>query len=264
MLILHPIFIENGNTLAIRLGIPIATQFNPTADDTYLVFGGHDHAMMLLEQQEISGCKYIILNSESPASNHLRNKYFIKLMQDNSVWDYHPLSTAYLRELDIKVHSQYIFEYPELVNDTPREIDILFVGSRSDKREAIMNDLKVSYPALRIEALFDLCCANPSDYTKLLHQAKCVVNIPFYDHSILEMHRINKALACGCRVVSLKSGHKDTDNIYGEYIDFTLDLHEYFSKNHTDAKSTYGDLIKSQSIHTRHNKWLLEQIALET
>lgn len=264
MLILHPIFIENGNTLALRLGVPVASEFSPTPDDTYLIFGAHDHALMLIQQQEKSGCKYIILNSESPASNHLRNKYFIKLMKANCVWDYHCESTVYLRDLGIKVYGRYIFEYPELVNDAPREIDILFVGSKSANREAIMNDLKVSYPNLRVEAVFDMCCADPSDYTRLLHQATCVVNIPFYEHNILETHRVLKALACGCRVVSLKSGHKQTDNFYGEYIDFSLDLHDYFSKNHTDAKGTYGDLIKSQSVHVRHLKWLLERLALES
>jgi len=260
MLIFHSIFIENGNTLAIRLGIPIEKEYNPTPDKCYLVFGAHDVAAVLIESQAKSKCKFIIMNSEPPTSNHLRNKFYLQLMRDNIVFDYHPVSTEFLQKQGIKVFSHYTFEFPELVNDTPRSIDILFVGSKSPKREDIMRQLTEAYPDKKVVSVFDSFSANPADYTALLHQASTVINIPFYEHTILEMHRINKSLACGCKVVSYKSNDKETDNLYGEFIDFTLDMVEYFKKNHTGANSTYGQLVRCQSFHTRHNKWVLEKL----
>jgi len=51
-----------------------------------------------------------------------------------------------------------------------------------------------------------------------------VLNIPYYENNSLETHRIHKALACGCKVVSLKSAEDDANEFYKDYITITDDI----------------------------------------
>jgi hypothetical protein len=83
-----------------------------------------------------------------------------------------------------------------------RNIDIFFVGSKTARREKIFHKLKEAYPNKTIEFVFDWSLSAPVNLTSKLKKAKYVLNIPYHDHNILETHRINKALSCGCQVVS--------------------------------------------------------------
>ena len=60
---------------------------------------------------------------------------------------------------------------------------------------------------------------------------KIVLNIPFYEHKVLETHRINKALSCGCKVVAKKSGDETTDNLYEDYVYFVDDYTDNIDLN---------------------------------
>ena len=51
-------------------------------------------------------------------------------------------------------------------------IDILFVGSKTARREAIFHKLKESYPTKKIEFVFDWSLSAPAHLTKKLKQAK--------------------------------------------------------------------------------------------
>ena len=263
----HNIFSENAFCLAKRLGVDIINDFNPQAGHTYIVFGAHEQAnQLLMIQQKNSNFKFIIINSEPPASQFLKNKYYISLMRSNIVWDYHELSAQHLTELGIRVYSRYVFEFVfQPSHDKPREIDIFFCGSRTPRREAIYEKLKSRYPDKNIVFDFDWTYADQTELTKVLQRSSIVLNIPYHEHHILESHRIHKALSCGCEVVSLYSGDTITDKFYSPYVYFVHDLFEHFDwpempLHLQNQKMKYPHLIQALSNFPQHNKWIVEQL----
>jgi hypothetical protein len=258
----HAIFSENAFCLSQRLGIDIVYNFAPIDGHTYLLFGAHDQAITLYTlQQENKKIKYIIINTEPPQSNHLRNKYFIQLMKNNIVFDYHDISKQHLGSLGIRVFSNYFPEFVYNNSEEKRDIDILFVGSRNARREAIFEKLKLKYPEKKIVFEMDWKHSDQTAMKKLLQSAKIVLNIPFYNSGILETHRIHSALACGCEVASLYSGHKETDSFYEPYIHFCHDLFELFDdKEVPKLKLKYPHMISRLYHNLSHNKWVLEQL----
>jgi hypothetical protein len=263
----HPIFSENAFCLSKRLGIDIIADFDPQEGHTYLVFGAHEQALNLLTiQQTKKNFRLIILNSEPPLSQFMKNKYYISLMKTNIVFDYHEQSAKYLTELGIKVYSRFVFDFiyqPGV--DVKRDIDIFFCGSRTARREAIYEKLKSRYPDKNIVFDFDWKYSNQEDMTKILQRSKTVLNIPYHEHNILETHRIHKALACGCEVVSLYSGDEPTDKFYEPYIYLVHDLFEHFDLPNMplhikNQKQVYPHLINALSNFIIHNKWLIEQL----
>ena len=82
----------------------------------------------------------------------------------------------------------------------------------------------------------------------MLSKAKCVLNIPYYDHQILETHRIHKALAMGCRVIAMKPDDPNMVKAYQPYVTFVddiLDLPDGPSlKSFSELRKTYEFVIK--------------------
>jgi hypothetical protein len=263
----HEIFAENAFCLSQRLGIELVKDFKPETGHTYIIFGAHNQAATLHSIQVSNPYfKYIIINGEPPQSDVLRNKYYLSLMKNNIVFDYHPISSEYLKTLGIRVYGQYLFEFPEIKSTTEREIDILFVGSKNERREKIYNRLLERYPNKNIVFHMDWKHGNHEEMTKLLHRSKVVLNIPYYDSKILETHRTNKALSCGCEVVSLYSGDKATDDFYEKYIHMTHDFFEYFDTadmlpDLIEKKLPYSNLIGNFQDSIVHIKWILEQLS---
>jgi hypothetical protein len=263
----HEIFAENAFCLSQRLGIELVKDFQPEKDHTYIIFGAHNQAATLHSIQVSNPYfKYIVINTEPPQSDVLRNKYYLSLMKSNIVWDYSDLSRKYLESLGIRVYSMYSPEFVYAPVETPRTIDILFVGSRNDRREAIYKRLVERYPNKKILFEMDWKHSNQGEMKKLLQSADTVLNIPYYNSNILETHRINAALACGCNVVSLYSGHEETDKLYEPYVHFCHDLHEYFDSEEmlpvhmTEQKLKYPHLISTLLPLVKHNKWIISQL----
>jgi hypothetical protein len=264
---LHAIFAENAHCLAQRLGVDIIKDFSPEKGHTYILFGSHDHAPTLYTCQvslakEGKDFKFIIINGEPPQSPHLRNKYYIELMRNNIVWDYHAISSVFLKSLGIRVYSIYCFEFIHTPVTTKREIDILFIGSRNERREKLFNNLVKRYPNKKIVFEMDWKHSNHNDLRALLQSAKIVLNIPYYESGILETHRINSALANDCVVISLYSGHKQTDDFYSPYVYFTHDFFELLD-SWTEPilpKLGYINLVKAISPTIQHNQFIIKQL----
>jgi hypothetical protein len=107
------------------------------------------------------------------------------------------------------------------VETKERPYDVCFIGSRSPKREKVLKDLQEQYPELSFYVDFDWSHKNSDSLTKILHECKVVLNIPYYNLNALETHRIHKALACGCKVISHPSSDEDTNGFYKEFITIT-------------------------------------------
>lgn len=260
---LNPIFNEPAIVLSQRLKIDIITNFDPSSNEIYIVYGAHEKAIELLNHQRNlkHSYGYIIMNSEPPSSNTLRNKYYIELMKTNIVFDYHSISSEYLKTTyDINVRSYHFFDFPHYeMEETERDIDILFVGTHCKKREEIFIQLQFQYPDKKIEFVFDNSLIAPIELTKKLQKTKIVLNIPFYEHKVLETHRINKALSCGCKVVAKKSGDETTDNLYEDYVYFVDDYTDNIDLNKIKKPYTQLQSILTNNL-TANNKWYIEQM----
>ena len=266
IIILHPIFAENAIVLSSRLGVEIIKDFKPEEGYLYIVYGGHENPIPLLNAQKemLNTFGYVIMNSEPPKSQFILNKYYLELMKNNIVFDYSNQSANYLKKIhNINVKSFHFFDFPQYKDEKEpdRTIDILFVGTPNTNRQKIYDQLKETYPEKNIEFIFDWSLKAPIKLTEKLKQAKYVLNIPYHDHNVLETHRINKALACGCQVVSTLSGDKITDEFYKDYIYMTDDLIGVFKEDLTDMKKPYSELSKFLTDKlTTHNQWYISQI----
>jgi hypothetical protein len=101
--------------------------------------------------------------------------------------------------------------------------------------------------------------------TDVLQKSKVVLNLAYYTQSRpLESHRINKALACECDVVSTLSDDHDANDFYKDYCYMTDDvkttLHKYFNEE-LDKKKPYEELVKelSQKFNP-HMKFIVDHI----
>jgi hypothetical protein len=254
----HPIFNECALVLSKKTDYPIEQDFNPQSGDLYIVFGGHEVANELLQSQEQRGYNfgYVILNSEQIHGQFLKNKYYLQLMKKNIVMDYSELNANYLKEIhQIKVLSFYFFEFmcfQNLYED--RKYDVCFVGSPTEYRKSILEELQKSRPDLTFYIDLEWKNKDVASMTETLQQSKIVLNIPYHSKDrALETHRINKALSCGCNVLSMLSDDEDANTFYKDYIymsnDLKVEMNKYFSFpnkyfNPPSPKKPYEELVK--------------------
>ena len=258
----HSIFNENALVLSQKYEWKIEKDFDPKPNDLYIVFGGHEMAHQLLEIQyrKNSSFGYIILNSEQIHSQFFKNKFYLKLMKQNVVCDYNAITPDWLKEHDIKVFSYFYFEFMKFNIETNREYDIVFVGTPNPKRTALYEKIKDKY---NVFFDFNWQHASSDKLTTLYHKAKVVINIPYYEQNALESHRINKALACGCDVISLKSCDEEANAFYNDYVYFCDDIEDgldrYFKG--LPPKKNYEELIKvlSQKV-APHFLFVIKQV----
>jgi hypothetical protein len=256
----HAIFNENAIVLSQKFKWTLETNFDPQPNDLYIVLGAHELAYQLLEVQIRLGNTfgYVVLNSEQIESQFMKNKYYISLMKKNIVCDYNTLTANYLKEtFEIKILSFFFFEFMKFDIKKERPYDIAFIGSKNERREKIIQDLQEQYPNLTFYIDFDWKHKAPESLTDILHQCTTVLNIPYYEENALETHRIHKALACGCKVISMPSADKDANEFYKKYITITdsIDLSiEGIEPNYEDLISTLSKKFNG------HLLFIIEQI----
>ena len=260
----NSIFNENAVVMSQKFKWTLETTFDPQPNDLYIVLGAHELAYQLLEAQirKNNSFGFIILNSEQIHSQFMKNKYYISLMKKNIVFDYNARTAQYLKEtFDIKVLSYFFFEFMRFeVERKERKYDVCFIGSRTPKREKVLKDLQEQYPNLNFYIDFDWKHKAPESMTDILHECKVVLNIPYYENNALETHRINKALSCGCKVISMSSSDEDANQFYKKYITITdsIDLSiDGIEPNYEDLISTLSKkfnphlLFIVEHIHTK-------------
>ena len=209
-------FVENAEYLSNELGIPIAYKLEPNKE--YIVFSAHDAAKELLEFQIRNNVKYVIYQSENIESVFFKNKYYIELLKWNKVLNYSVYTASKMMELyNIPTAGYFQFNYKKMYSHKPRDIDLLFFGTMTQKRYDILREIQNRFPELRMEVTTD---AFGDTLTQLLLRTEYVINISAYDNAVLETHRINKALSCGCYVISNYSSDTKMNEKYKEYLYF--------------------------------------------
>ena len=251
----HAVFNENAVVMSKKFNWKLENEFDPQAGDLYIVFGGHEIAHQLLEAQfrKNSSYGYIIMNSEQIHSQFFKNKYYIQLMKRNVVFDYNRITSDYLKKAhDVKVLSFYFFEFMKFNNETnSKTYDVTFIGSKTEDRVKLMKELEEEFDDLKFYVDFDWKHSSSESLTQILQKSKVVLNIGYYtDYRPLESHRINKALACECDVISTMSDDDDANDFYKDYCYMTTDIkdtiHKYFN-DELDKKKKYEELFKQHA-----------------
>jgi len=247
----NEIFSQNALCLSRRTGYKITKTIDKPI--YYIVYGAHVNPTAMLQYRQTIGCKFIVFNTEHYSSPVFSNKFYIELLKQSYIIDYLPANREWLAvNYRLYVLSFHWFEFIEQEQSLVRPIDILFVGAKSDKRQSVERNLVARYPDKTIHFIYP---EKYTDITNILKSAVTVLNIEFYENNF-ELHRINQALSCGCKVIS----HNTTDmaNLYNNFVSFTND---YESCINSPTK-TYRDLVENQLyVVSMHLNWCLQMIS---
>lgn len=208
-------FVENAEFLSRQSGMPIVYQLEP--GHTYHIFSAHDAAHQLIcFQKENPGTKYVIYQSENTDSIFFKDKHYIKLLKDNTVYQYSPMIAKFcLSKLKIECASYFAFDYQQLDSKMERNINVLWFGTMTKRRYDILAAIQKKFNVTLVTSCFG------QELEDTLLRTKYVLNVSAYDNNALETHRINKALACGCKVISNPSCDKEMDKKYKDIVIFT-------------------------------------------
>jgi len=249
----HLIFNENANILAKRMNIPYIVDFIPKKDDLIIIFGAHEQANALYALQEQIKFKCILIQSEQYESKIFDNKFYIELLKNNYVLDWSRYNVErFKKQMDIKVYSFYFYDF-FMFEHKNRPIDFFFCGAHSPEREFRLNQFKLQNPGFTYEFDFSNNHLSFNELNNKLAKVKYVINLPYYKNNSLETHRINKALASGCQVISIYSSDLYLNEKYKDYVHFVNDLSDFCPLLELFPKKDYNDFMKtyaeSQILH---------------
>ena len=242
----HSIFNENAVILAQRLKIPYITELNPQEGDVIIVFAAHEQADKLCFIQEVKKVKFIIIQTEQFPSKIFDNKYYMELIQNNSILDWSRYNVERMKQkIDIKVFSFYFFDFIAIPNTDweKRPIDFFFCGAATEERKRILNQFQEDNAWAKFEIDLSYSYTSPPVLFEKLKQVKYVLNLPFYEDNSLETHRINRALSAGCEVISTYSKDKFLNKKYEPYVHFVKDLDEFTILIEQERKGNYKELM---------------------
>ena len=180
-------------------------------------------------------------------SKWINYKYLLAILNSKLTWDY---SVSNINKFDetikkkiklfkIPLISYYCFK-PDIYNkyiDKNEVYDLLFFGHMNERRYKIINYIKKKlnnkYKFQYITGLY-----GDALFEKIL-QSKIVLNIHYYEGSILETCRINEILSCNKLVISELPDISDIENknyyndliIYYENIDDLIDKITFYLDN---------------------------------
>lgn len=225
ILLFSNVYTENAFLLSQRLKIPITLEIK--ANGTYIIFGAALQAKRLLEFSIRNPVKFMILNGENITSkyydkNDIEGKYYIQLQKHFPTYQYSQYTADYIEKLfGIKCAGLYDFEFLNRDNKYSNNgIDLLFYGFPNEERIRTELKLKKKYPTKNIIFAYTVY---GNDLVELIEKSKCVLNIPYFKDSALEIHRINQALASGCKVFSKRSVCDYLNKKYESKITFVED-----------------------------------------
>lgn len=155
----------------------------------------------------------------------------LALFRRYPVWDYSQANIERLTALQVPQLTHVPIGYvPELKRITPacEDIDVLFYGSLSDRRRAVLNKLYAR--GLRVESLFSVY---GPDRDAWIARSKIVLNMHSYEAHVLEIVRVSYLLANERAVVSERGAHPSEERdleagvafaAYDELVDRCIEL----------------------------------------
>ena len=228
ILTLHNIFLEPAISLSQKINYPYYTiqNFKPQHDDILIIFGGHQASQQLLNLKKKYNNKFIILQSEQLNTPCFNLPFYKELLKHSIVFDWSYSNMQRLKD-EYKIYCKGLFVWTFLqpiqiqqnIVET-KSIDIFFAGLRTNNRESIINKLKNINPQLKWFVDLDYRLTDYKKLTRILSRCRYVINIPTFENSALETHRIIKALHCKCQILSEPSFDKQLTIELEPYVHF--------------------------------------------
>jgi len=248
----HSIFNENAILLSRRLQIPFITDLNPQDGDVIIVFGAQEQADKLFFLQEMKKIHYILIQTEQFPSKVFDNKYYMELIEKNPMLDWSRYNVEQIKtKIQTKVFSFYFFDFmiPDIPEWKTRPIDFFFCGAASEDRKKRLTEFQQDNPTANMVIDLSYSFTNPNALVEQLKKVKYVINLPFYEESSLETHRINRALSVGCEVVTLFSKDKYSNKQYAPYVHFVKNLNDFTFLLEQEKKGNYNALMDDFGYH---------------
>lgn len=121
----------------------------------------------------------------------------------DAVWDYSKENIAFLQSHGVEASHLPLGYHPALEQiqiQDDREIDVLFFGSRNQRRNAVLE--KLHKKGVSVKALFGVY---GKDRDAFIARSRSIINIHFYSATIFEAVRISYLLNNRCFVISEES-----------------------------------------------------------
>jgi glycosyltransferase involved in cell wall biosynthesis len=247
----HPIFAENAQQVAHTLNCQVLFQrpdqpLVTRPKEKIIIFGAHQDYVRLLEGQKLHQWDLTIFQSENLAAKVFEDPRYIDLLKTSRVLSWSPTQAKQLQDdLDLAKIDTFAFDCVHtgggLKTQNDRPYDLGFVGYTSPDREALLQELREVHPELKIFADTHYGLTDQAQLTNVLTQCKYVLNIPFHKPSMLSTHRITKALACGCGVISPPSACPVLDSQFEPYVHFGNLLDLVNQLGHLPPKKSFAD-----------------------
>ncbi|MDN0082650.1 hypothetical protein QU487_07795 [Crenobacter sp. SG2305] len=181
-----------------RLGLEatvLAGQPGPAA--LSIVLGAHQMPLAQLAQLPVNS---IIYNLEPLGRNgtQLMPNELIRALKRFIIWDYSPKNLSEWqrhgaqRAIYVPIGYDPALERVARLQEPEQDIDLLFYGSINERRQKVLQTLKAQAPNLKLHTAFGVY---GDELDNLLARSKAVLNLHFYETSILEMVRLSNLIA---------------------------------------------------------------------
>jgi hypothetical protein len=185
--------------------------------DLYIIFGMNDF------NSDVVPPNYIVYQLEQTTgqdeSNWFSERYVNHMKKALAVWDYSLVNYQNLKKLGIKnleyVPIQYLRTCDQITQKSPtqKDIDIFFFGSMNERRQAIIDELQKR--GLTVVVKTNVWKVERDE---LISRSKFVLNIHYYQTSILETTRLSYLLSNNCHVISESSKDQLLDRWHQKYL----------------------------------------------
>lgn len=212
----------------------------------FICFGAHSYTLPM-------PLYYVIIQLEqSVNSPWFNDSYLNKLQKATAVLDYSYVNYEKLKHLNpnyfcftcgylqTTADQWKSLQSDGLINDIPVEYDVSFLGQINTRRQTIINQIrKAGFTVQIIDNLWD------DDRIMALKKSKVVINLHFYERSLLETVRLSYLLSLGLHVVSEKSEDRVADTQYGRFLDLVDDVSDYLKNQPPVTKTANFSLFQT-------------------
>jgi hypothetical protein len=188
--------------------------------DLYIIFGMNDF------NSPITPPNYIVYQLEQTTgqdeSNWFSETYLNHLRKAIAVWDYSLINYQNLKKLGVKnieyVPIQYLRTCDQIQQRPPtqKDIDIFFFGSMTERRQQLLDELQRR--GLNVVVKTNIWKEERNEF---IARSKFILNIHYYQNSILETTRLSYLLSNNCHVISETSQDVLLDRWHQKYIKFS-------------------------------------------
>lgn len=186
--------------------------------DLYIIFGMNNFTSSIVPHN------YIVYQLEQSnannQSNWFVNKYIEYMKNAIEIWDYSLINYQNLKKYGIEKVKYVPLQYMSCDDhhwiSKKKDIDVLFYGSMNQYRQSVIDQFKHSHLNLVIKT--NIWSDERDD---LISRSKIIINIHYYQPSILETARLSYLLSNNCVVVSEHSSDPILDRYYDTFVCFS-------------------------------------------